>query len=89
LLDFLAHGIRCIVALNVIHDNVGTRLAKCNRHAPADAGIGACYEGFLASQRSRGRHRMCLLFNEGMDASARVANILQRARMPIGPMARE
>ena len=39
----------CVVALNVIHDYIGTGLTKRHRDAPADAGIGSCYEGFLAS----------------------------------------
>jgi hypothetical protein len=85
-LDFLDHSIRCIIALDVIHDYVGARLAKRHRDALTDAGIGACNEGFLASQKSWGWHRVRLLFDEDMVACISGATILQRARTPIGPM---
>ena len=55
MLDFLHHGIgRGFVAIDIIDDDIGARAAHRGRWRPypANTGIGACYEGFLAAKRS-------------------------------------
>ena len=48
--NFLDYGIGCVIARNVVHDDVRARLAERNRDSAADTGIGAGHQRFLSDQ---------------------------------------
>ena len=49
--DFIHHGVRGLVAVNIIHHHISARLAKSDRDALTDAGVGPGNECFLSGQR--------------------------------------
>ena len=50
LFDFSHHSIRCVIAINIVHNDVGAGLAQRNGHTAANAGIRASDQRLLSDQ---------------------------------------
>jgi len=53
--DFLDHGIGGILALDIVHHDIGPGCAQGDRDPFADSGIGAGHQRLLAAQKACGR----------------------------------